>query len=268
MIETQLTQLAPLLPSTEDGKILGNLCLLARMFVQCSPDGVSHLGGHEQLTLQGDPYSRFLIHGNLQQLYTERILVIWPSLALYNTRKLGMPSVTLARVSTSCPGYARKTGISRPYPNLEDDSTCWCINSVSGGDCGGSIGICPMLLHLCALICKMMRKCQSFLGGHSYVMLEQGSMWKVWPSVSALGRRTWCSGFNQQKNNAIQCKEMMSRPGGGRSHNPSSHDLWPHQENQGRHGRCGCRYRDHTPLLLRSGVTSGTDHWEKSRSRP
>jgi hypothetical protein len=59
---------------------------------------------------------------------------------------------------------------------------------------------------------------------------------------------------------------MMSRPGGGHSHNPRSHNLWPHQENQGRHGRCGSRYRDLTPLLLGSGVTSGTNHWEKPRS--
>jgi hypothetical protein len=39
---------------------------------------------------------------------------------------------------------------------------------------------------------------------------------------------------------------------GGRSHNPSSHDLWPHQEKQGIHERCGGRYRDCTPLLVGS----------------
>jgi hypothetical protein len=54
--------------------------------VQCPPDGVSRLGGHELLTNQGNPYSKSLIQGNLQQLYTERILVIRPSLALYTTR--------------------------------------------------------------------------------------------------------------------------------------------------------------------------------------
>jgi hypothetical protein len=59
---------------------------------------------------------------------------------------------------------------------------------------------------------------------------------------------------------------MMSRPGGGHSHNPSSPNLWPHQENQGRYERCGGRYEYRTPLLLRSGVTSGTNCREKSRS--
>jgi hypothetical protein len=108
-----------------------------------------------------------------------------------------------------------------------------------------------------SLICKMMRKCHSFLGGCSYVTLGQGSMWKTGPSVFALGRRTWCSDFDQQKSNAIQCKEMMSKLGDGRSHNPNSRNLWPHQENQGKHGRCGRRHRDHTPLTSREW----SDEW-------
>jgi hypothetical protein len=67
MIETQLAQLAALVPSMKTRRIRGNLCLLVRMFVQYPPDGVSHLDGHELLTMLGDPYSRFLIFNNYAQ---------------------------------------------------------------------------------------------------------------------------------------------------------------------------------------------------------
>jgi hypothetical protein len=119
------------------------------MFVQSPPYWVSHLGGQELLTMQGGRYHRFLIHRNLQQLCAGRIPVIWVSLAVYITRKLEMPSVTFAWVSTSCPRLCSKDWISRSYPNLEDSSTCWCLNQVSVGGCGESTSIRPRLLHLC-----------------------------------------------------------------------------------------------------------------------
>jgi hypothetical protein len=84
------------------GRLRGNPCLLVRMFVLSTQDGVSHMGGHKLLTMQGDPYNRFLIHGNPQQLCTRKTLVIWLSLAQYIIRKLGVLSVILARVFTSC----------------------------------------------------------------------------------------------------------------------------------------------------------------------
>jgi hypothetical protein len=53
--------------------------------------------------MQGDPYNRLLIHENLQQLCTGETLVIRLSLAWYTTRKSGMLSVILARVSVPYP---------------------------------------------------------------------------------------------------------------------------------------------------------------------
>jgi hypothetical protein len=45
---------------------------------------------------------------------------------------------------------------------------------------------------------------------------------------STLEGRTRCFDFDQQQSNVIQCKEMMSNLGNGRSHDPSSSNLWPH----------------------------------------
>jgi hypothetical protein len=90
MIETQLAQLAALVSSAEDTKILGqpvssceNVCALTTRWDK-------QFGRAQAVNYPWE----------FSAIVTERILVNLPSLALYTTRKLGMPSVTLARVST------------------------------------------------------------------------------------------------------------------------------------------------------------------------
>jgi hypothetical protein len=45
-------------------------------------------------------------------------------------------------------------------------------------------------------------ECCSFSGNHSSMMLEIESMWDPEWSVSALGVRTWCSGFKKKRSSA------------------------------------------------------------------
>jgi hypothetical protein len=103
MIETQLAQLDALVPCVEDGKIPGQPVSSCENVCAVSTRWGKPYRGHEPLTMQGDLYNRFLIHGNLQQLCTRKTMVIRLSLAQYTIRKLGMLSVILARVLTSCP---------------------------------------------------------------------------------------------------------------------------------------------------------------------
>jgi hypothetical protein len=99
--------------------------------------------------MQGSQYSRFLIHGNLQQLCIGATLVIRLSLAQYTIRKFGMLFVTLVQVSTSCPRLCFQDWDTCSFSNLEDSSTCWCIDLTFRGDSGELTSICPGVLHLC-----------------------------------------------------------------------------------------------------------------------
>jgi hypothetical protein len=51
MIETQLDQIATVVPAVDSGKILGNLKLPLKMLAWWPPDGVTHPGGHPALTM-------------------------------------------------------------------------------------------------------------------------------------------------------------------------------------------------------------------------